>query len=69
VVREPDQVVVQASANAGALLGLDGVIGRRLRDLGGDLAAAILPRTLEALERVPAASGCAPARKAPSSMR
>jgi len=55
VVREPDQVVVQASANAGAILGLKGVIGRRLRDLGGDLGAAILPRTLEPLDGLPAA--------------
>ncbi len=55
VVREPDQVIIQASANAGATLGLEGVIGRRLRDLGGDLGAAILPRTLEPLDGVPAA--------------
>jgi chemotaxis family two-component system sensor kinase Cph1 len=50
VVREPDHVVVQASANAGAMLGLDGVLGRKLRDLGGDIATAILPRTLEQLD-------------------
>lgn len=55
VVREPDQVIIQASANAAAMLGLDGVLGRRLRDLGGDLGAAILPRTLEPLDGVPAA--------------
>jgi two-component system, chemotaxis family, sensor kinase Cph1 len=55
VVREPDQVIVQASVNAAAMLGVDGVVGRRLRDLGGDLAAAILPRTLEALDGVPVA--------------
>ncbi|WP_237216296.1 GAF domain-containing protein [Falsiroseomonas oryziterrae] len=50
LVREPDHVVIQASANAAALLGLDAVLGQRLRDLGGDLAAAVLPRTLEALD-------------------
>ena len=55
VVREPDQVIVQASANADAMLGIDGVVGRKLRDLGGDLAAAILPRTLESLAGVPVA--------------
>lgn len=55
LVREPDLVVVQASANAGAMLGVEGVIGRRLRDLGGDLGAALLPRTLEPLDGVPAA--------------
>lgn len=53
LVREPDHVVVQASANAGAVLGLDAVIGRKLRDLGGELATAILPRTLEPLDGAP----------------
>jgi light-regulated signal transduction histidine kinase (bacteriophytochrome) len=53
VVREPDQTVVQASANAPGLLGVEAVIGRKLRDLGGDLGAAILPRTLEALDGAP----------------
>lgn len=55
VVREPDQTVVQASINAPALLGFDAVIGRKLRDLGGDLAVSILPRTLEPLDGVPVA--------------
>lgn len=55
VVREPDHVVVQVSANAAAMLGLPVVVGQRLRDLGGNLAAAILPRTLEPLDGVPAA--------------
>lgn len=55
VVREPDHVVVQASANAGALLGLPGVLGRKLRDLGGNIASSILPRTLEPLDGLPAA--------------
>jgi light-regulated signal transduction histidine kinase (bacteriophytochrome) len=55
VVREPDQVIVQASVNAAALLGIEGVVGRKLRDLGGNLATAILPRTLEALDGVPVA--------------
>ncbi|MGG5819163.1 GAF domain-containing protein [Falsiroseomonas sp. HW251] len=53
-VREPDHVVVQASANAPAVLGFDAVIGQKLRDLGGDIASAILPRTLEGLESTPA---------------
>jgi two-component system, chemotaxis family, sensor kinase Cph1 len=55
VVREPDQTVVQASMNAPALLGFDSVLGRKLRDLGGDLAASILPRTIEPLDGVPIA--------------
>lgn len=53
VVREPDQTIVQASVNAPATLGLDTVVGRKLRDLGGNLAAAILPRTLEPLDGLP----------------
>lgn len=55
VVREPDQVVIQASVNAGELLGIEGIVGRKLRDLGGTLATAILPRTLEPLDGVPVA--------------
>jgi len=55
VVREPDHVVVQASANAGRMLGLDGVVGRKLRDLGGDMASAILAHTLEPLDGTAAA--------------
>lgn len=55
VVREPDQTVVQASMNAPALLGFDSVLGRKLRDLGGDLATSILPRTIEPLDGVPVA--------------
>lgn len=56
LVREPDHVVVQASANAAALLGLPaGVAGLRLRDLGGDLATAILPHLLAPLDGMPVA--------------
>lgn len=55
VVREPDQTVVQASMNAPALLGFESVLGRKLRDLGGDLATSILPRTIEPLDGVPVA--------------
>ncbi|MGG5811533.1 GAF domain-containing protein [Falsiroseomonas sp. CW058] len=56
VVREPDQAVVQASANAGAMLGLPGgVLGLKLRDLGGNLAACILPKLIEPLDGVPVA--------------
>jgi light-regulated signal transduction histidine kinase (bacteriophytochrome) len=54
LLREPDQVVVQASANAAAMLGLEGgVLGRRLRDLGGDLAAAIAPQVIQPLDGIP----------------
>ena len=55
-MRGSDGVVVQASANAGAARGLpDGVLGRRLRDLGGDLAARLAPRLIEPLAGAPAA--------------
>jgi hypothetical protein len=40
VVREPDHVLVQASANAASILGLPAVLGRKLRDLGGDIASS-----------------------------
>jgi light-regulated signal transduction histidine kinase (bacteriophytochrome) len=53
-VSEPDGVVLQASANAAAMLGYDKVVGKALRDLGGDLAGTVLPRTLEPLDGVPA---------------
>ena len=44
VVREPDHVVVQASVNAGALLGLtEDPVGRPLAELPGNLAACIAP--------------------------
>ena len=56
VVREADGAVIQASATAGALLGLPrGVLGLRLRDLGGDLAARVAPRLIEPLDGVPVA--------------
>jgi two-component system, chemotaxis family, sensor kinase Cph1 len=56
VVREPDQVVVQASANAAAFLGLEGELqGRTLSDLGGDLASRIRPHLGEPLDHIPVA--------------
>lgn len=59
VARESDQVVVQASGNAPALLGLDrGVLGRPLDELGGDLAARVRPHLDQPLERIPAAFRC-----------
>ncbi len=59
VVREPDLVVVQASANAGHLLGLPrGVVGLRLDELGGDLAGCIAPHLADPLDAVPAAVRC-----------
>jgi light-regulated signal transduction histidine kinase (bacteriophytochrome) len=42
LVREPDLVILQASANAAALLGLEGdLLGRSLDELGGTLALCV----------------------------
>ncbi len=43
VVREPDNVIIQTSANAAQILKLDHVIGRALSDLDGNLLLQILP--------------------------
>ena len=59
VVREADQVVVQASANAGAFLGLpQGVLGLHLSELGGNLAERIGPHLADPLDAVAAAVRC-----------
>lgn len=60
VVREPDLVVLQASANAAAFLGLarGELTGRSLAEVAGDLAER-LPGTLEdPLDAIPAALRC-----------
>ena len=50
LVREPDNVVVQASQNAAAFLGLpDGVIGRSLQEITGDLADRLRPHLRDPL--------------------
>lgn len=43
VVREPDNVVIQASTNAGAILRVGAVVGRPLSDFDGNLLLQILP--------------------------
>ncbi len=59
VLREPDGVVIQASANAADMLGLDGtVIGRTLGEFGGDLSECIAPLLKESLRTIPAAVHC-----------
>lgn len=66
LVREPDYVVVQASANASTFLSLDGeVIGRKLQDVPGNLCDRIKPHLSEPLHSIPIAVRCcigAPAR-------
>ena len=59
VVEEPSLTVVQASANASAFLGLSGsLIGHRLDQIPGDLAAGIGPHLHLALDRLPVAIRC-----------
>ncbi len=60
VAREPDLTIVQASANAAAFLGLRAgqVIGRRLGDLGGNLAARVRPHLTAPLDALPVAIPC-----------
>ena len=59
VVREPDHVVVQASANAADFLDLRReVLGRSLDDLEGDLAARIRPHLSDPLDTIPIAVRC-----------
>jgi light-regulated signal transduction histidine kinase (bacteriophytochrome) len=59
VVREPDQLIVQASANATAFLGLQGdVQGSTLSQLPGDLAACLAPHLNEPLNVLPVAVRC-----------
>lgn len=59
VVREADQMVVQASANAGAFLGLSqGLVGRHLGELGGNLVERIGPHLADSLDAVAATTRC-----------
>jgi light-regulated signal transduction histidine kinase (bacteriophytochrome) len=64
VVRESDGLIVQASANAAAFLNLDGVVGRKLDDLQGDLAQRIRPLLADPLEKIPVAVRCSAGRPA-----
>lgn len=65
VVREPDYVVVQASANAAAMLGLTGsLLGRSIASLEGDLAERISPHMhVPMLYTMPLAIRCAIGRQ------
>ncbi|MDJ0867153.1 MAG: GAF domain-containing protein [Myxococcota bacterium] len=59
VVGEPDLVVLQASVNASAYLGLDErLLGRRLDELPGDLAASLVPHPTHPLHEIPSALRC-----------
>jgi chemotaxis family two-component system sensor kinase Cph1 len=53
VLRERDNVVVQASENAGAFLGLAGrIIGKSLEDFPGDLAERLRPHLSDPLQEI-----------------
>jgi light-regulated signal transduction histidine kinase (bacteriophytochrome) len=59
VVREPDLVVVQASANAAVFLGTGApILGATLADLGGDLEERIIPHLQDPLQPIPVAIRC-----------
>ncbi|MBL8671480.1 MAG: GAF domain-containing protein [Alphaproteobacteria bacterium] len=59
VVREPDLVVIQASANASTYLGIGApLIGRALSEIDGDLAASVRPYLDDLLWTIPAAVRC-----------
>ncbi len=60
VVSEPDHVIVQASANAAEFLGLDadGLLGRSITELGGDLGERIWPHLDNPLHVIPSAVQC-----------
>jgi PAS domain S-box-containing protein len=59
VVRESDRLVVQASENAPAFLGLArGVLGRRLDDIEGDLAERVQPQLDHRLSAIPVGVRC-----------
>jgi chemotaxis family two-component system sensor kinase Cph1 len=59
LVREPELVIVQASANAGDLLRVpDRLLGRTLAELGGDLCKLVRAHLGDSLERIPVAVRC-----------
>ena len=59
LLREPDLVVVQASANAGEFLRLpQNVIGMSLDDLGGNLGERLGPSLKDRIETIPVAVRC-----------
>jgi PAS domain S-box-containing protein len=52
LVGEPDQTIVQVSANAAAFLGLDQLLGRSLADIPGDIAERLRPHLADELRDV-----------------
>ena len=59
LLREPDQIIVQASENAASFLGLQhDIIGRRLEAIEGDLARKLRPHLTDPLHDVPRGIRC-----------
>lgn len=59
LIRESDEVVVQASENAPSFLGLAGtIVGRTIGEIGGDLAETLRPHLADALRDVPRGIRC-----------
>ena len=59
LLREPDQIIVQASENAASFLGLQhDIIGRRLDAIEGDLAKRLRPHLKDSLHDVPRGIRC-----------
>ncbi|WP_438278418.1 GAF domain-containing protein [Nitrobacter sp.] len=58
VVREPDNVVIQASANAGEVLKVSPILGRPLSDFDGNLLLQILPHLGNPLHSTPMTVRC-----------
>jgi len=57
-VKEPDNIVIQASANAAKLLKSGSIVGRPLRELGGNLPLQILPHLNGPLHVTPMTLRC-----------
>jgi two-component system, chemotaxis family, sensor kinase Cph1 len=59
VVQEPENIIIQASANARHFLSLDGeILGRRIDQVPGDLFERIRPHLDEPLRAIPIAVRC-----------
>lgn len=58
VVREPDNVVIQASANASDVLKISPILGRPLTDFDGNLLLQILPHLSGPLHSKPMTVRC-----------
>ena len=58
VVKEPENVIIQASANAAEFLKVDSIVGRALSELDGNLLLQILPHLSGPLHSMPMTVRC-----------